>query len=448
MSLDKSDLEKGVLGVWWLEANPQQQLHGQLSWDSKEGAALSLTGSFGQNPFDNFNSFQTDSLSAPNVYEPQLLDVFGEVNGTLITVSMARTAKSSLNWTAGYLGSTSEMKSRRVFIGGHLSVPNLASISRYELRSDEYSEWINRTGIQLTIEGENSAKARTINISGHALELFEIGDVSDFQISLGHRISVNQRDGHPSWLTEQNAFIFSTTKPLPLERYREQAFRLHDIVSIAAGHYLPQPRVSLRVTSGNSTQSSNSDIELIEAENETLPNPATESWIFKLGDAFTAEDLVRWLGMSDRFRYHVRRLLITRHSAGMFMEDKLNNVAAVLQGLGRDLSKVKDQKMIPAFKAVFSSIDENFKTYIPSLETWSKTLSKRRNDLAHHDSKAQDTEMTLYLALYSSSYWLGLVAILTSIGISSSAIERLLGNQSVRYELGYAHLVLSSIASD
>lgn len=445
--LDKSDLENGKMGIWWLEENSKQQIAGSLLWNPRDGAVLNLLGSFGQNPFECFDNLQLEPEQTQNIYEQKLLNVMGEVDGTLVTLRAAMTTSSSLKLLAGYVGSTSTLKAQIIFLGRHITDYELAHVSRYEVSSPEYSAWINRTGVQFTTEGEDAIRGRKIIISGEALDNVYLGDVSNLSLSISHQIVVNQSLGSPIGLTERNSFIFSSPISVPFDTYREQAYRLHDLISVAAGRYLQEPSIRIRVEEESSPEVNREDVEVLVTVNENRQHQGPDRWIFRLGDGLTEKDLVKWLDMSERHRCHIRRLLITKHSSGMFMEDKINNVAAVLQGFGRDLSKDSNQDMLPALLSVFDSVDESLRAFMPNVEIWSKTLRNSRNDLAHHDSRAESTSMHLYLALYVSSFWLGLIAALLSLGVAAETIQRLLSDNRNKYELEFAKYTLSLIES-
>jgi hypothetical protein len=394
--LEFESLQQGLIGVWWLPDAEDVEVPGQLTWTNPDGARLKL-----------LESLSEDPLTAHASMLP--LTIFGEIEGTPVTLHNATSTSVSIK-SGIYRSRTSQaFHATRLFIGAHFGSDDLKRVTEFQVSSRSFSSWQNRSGITHEVAFNEPENQRRYSITGVGLEELEIPLPQNITLTLHHSLAMNMSKDGPNSMGESNPFTFTCATGLPLDIYRSYTSLLRDLLSIASGRLVSSPSAKIRILNSATSGSQARGIDMYEWGSDG-PDLTTEidRWAFRLGEGFDLADLSQWLQMDQRTASHVKRLLATRHSQGMYLEDKLQNVAAVLQGMGRDLTRNDRVDMQPSFEAVFNFVDASFRTYIPCVSKWKKGLADRRNEISHHDAKATDLELNTSLALYLSSYWLAL----------------------------------------
>lgn len=433
--LKREDLHSGVIGYWWTPGAEGRKVPGQLIWNDHDGARLNLLGSLSVDPFDSHKNAIPVTL-------------FGEVSAT--PISLQNSMSVNVNLKSSQLGTrvNESFHSSRLIIGGHISLTDLGQVTRLEVASAHFSQWQNRSGLRHTVEPAKAGGHHKFAVSGEPLEAVVVHLKDSVRLELRHKISVNFGVTNSSNFGEINSYVFACETGVDFGVLREKAARLGDLVSLAGGHLCGPPATTLSLSSNSAVSNPLIPLDIFEqvqfSETTSEANGAGR-WSFRLNEGLEIEDLIRWLDMSERVRAHIKRLLATRYSGGMLLEDKIQNVAAVLQGMGRDISGNDEQKMAPALEAVFHAVDGPLREFIPDASTWKSSLVKSRNRLAHHDTASSDTETNVSMALYLSSFWLAIFGCLQMLEINSGVSSAILISNQTHHETTFSRAILESL---
>lgn len=428
-------LEAGALGEWWLPENPSQRVSGMISWTALEGAHLQLSESITSDPFANHSSNSEQTI-------------FGEIEGVPLALHNATSVSVSLKSSKITARISESFRASRLFIGQHVSLDELGAIREYQLTSPTYSAWQNQSGI--TVQGPHAGPSFSQGISITALQLSERNFVvnDDVELDLRHQVSLHRDTFGKASLAEVTKFCFLGKPNGHLDFFREQSSRLRDLLTLATGRQVKPPETQLIFHQPQAQSDFATHIQLLEAGNDHL-DPKTqkspESFAFRLGEGFESDDFTKWLNMGNRIRSHVRRLLATRHSQGMYLEDKLQNVAAVLQGIGRDLSENPREDMQPSLEKVFYFVDEDLRQGVPAVSKWKKALSDRRNEISHHDANVSNLEFNTSLSLYYSSYWLAMFACFKLLDLTPLFSQKVATSGWAQHEASFAKAYLGRL---
>jgi ApeA N-terminal domain 1 len=431
--LGLEELQQGLIGVWWLPNAEDVQVPGQLTWKNPDGARLKL-----------LESLSEDPLAAHASTLP--LTIFGEIEGTPVTLHNATSTSVSIKTGTHSSGTSQTFHATRLFVGAHFTTEDLQEVSEFQVSSRSLSSWQNRSGMTHEMTFNEPENQRRYSISGVPLEDVEVSLRQGIMLKLHHSLSMNMSSDGSNSIGETNSFTFSCSTGLPLDIYRNYASLLRDLLSIAAGRLVPSPAITVRILKSATNGSRARGIDMYEWGSDGFDlSKDIERWAFRLGDGLDIADLSKWLQMDQRTSSHIKRLLATRHSQGMYLEDKLQNVSAVLQGMGRDITGNDRKEMQPAFEAVFNFVDESLRTYIPSVFKWKKGLADRRNEISHHDAKATDLEFNTSLALYLSSYWLALFGCIRAMQLPASVSSLLAATGQAQHEATFAKSNLQTL---
>lgn len=433
--LGLEELQQGLIGVWWLPNAEDVQVPGQLTWKNPDGARLKL-----------LESLSEDPLAAHASTLP--LTIFGEIEGTPVTLHNATSTSVSIKTGTHSSGTSQTFHATRLFVGALFTTEDLQEVSEFQVSSRSLSSWQNRSGMTHEMTFNEPENQRRYSISGVPLEDVEVSLPQGIMLKLHHSLSMNMSSDGSNSIGETNSFTFSCSTGLPLDIYRNYASLLRDLLSIAAGRMVSSPSTTIRILNSAGTSSYPRGIDMYEWGSDgpdiSAENPMGR-WAFRLGEGFEIADLSNWLHMDQRTSSHLRRLLATRNSQGMFLEDKLHNVAAVLQGMGRDITNNPNASMQASFEATHGYIDSRLKAFIPDTSKWKKALADRRNEISHHDAKATDLELNTSLALYFSAYWLGVFGCFEKLRLSAQVSDSLFSSALTLHEITFANVHLQNL---
>ena len=428
-------LEAGALGEWWLPEYPSQRVSGTIIWTSLEGAHLQLLDSITTDPFVNHSSNSEQTI-------------FGDIDGVPLTLHNATSVSVSLKSSKLTARISESFRASRLFIGHHVTPSDIGAIREYQLTSPTYSAWQNQSGITVQAPPVGTGFSQGFSIT--ALQIsdrnFVVND--NVELDLRHQVSLHRDIFGNARLAEVTKFCFLGKPNGHLDFFREQSSRLRDLLSLATGRQVETPETQLIFQQPQVESDFANLIQLLEAGSDLFdPKPlkSPESFAFRLGEGFESDDFSKWLNMGDRIRSHVRRLLATRHSQGMYLEDKLHNVAAVLQGMGRDLAENPREDMQPSLEKVFHFVDEDLRLGVPDVSKWKKALADRRNEISHHDANVSNLEFNTSLSLYYSSYWLAMFACFKFLDLTPTFSRKVATSGWAQHETAFAKAYLGRL---
>lgn len=161
-------------GLWWLPENPENKIHGKLSYDLKKGTTLSLDGAF------------TDYPDNGNFYEIILGDSYGKKitlsNCLLSNFHISRTFKPDREYRS------SEFRVSVLYVGCHFPRRESIKFSRLHVRFSQLEEWLGKRVFNYKLgknERQHVLEFTMPNAKEVALDKFKISINYGFSSGLG-----------------------------------------------------------------------------------------------------------------------------------------------------------------------------------------------------------------------------------------------------------------------
>lgn len=146
--------------------------------------------------------------------------------------------------------------------------------------------------------------------------------------------------------------------------------------------------------------------------------------------------IARWLTTTAKYSTELRRVMATRYTDSMYLEDCIVNTCAALESF--DAARRGVPKDAATFKERIQASAENVGTPFISLivepfNEWLKGVVRARNDLAHHGAgfRLNGTAGEHFMA--EQLYWLFAMNLLREAGADDAAFESIGNHRDLRW---------------
>ena len=209
-------------GIWWLPDRPEARIGGTLRYDPKEGALLTLIG-----------TFKTDlrGLSSKDISDPTI--ILGiSVNGKPITLYMSYEKSFNLHFPGL---PRSVFFSNFVFIGCHFSDEEEILLEEVSLTLSNLDEWISISGFEQTFEPDQNDKINKVTYTYQPPKEIS-ASVDNYNIKLSFGFDCHSERAISFNLSQT---VFINIKPLSalsFNNYRDGIMKhVRDFISLAIG---------------------------------------------------------------------------------------------------------------------------------------------------------------------------------------------------------------------
>jgi hypothetical protein len=150
----------------------------------------------------------------------------------------------------------------------------------------------------------------------------------------------------------------------------------------------------------------------------------------------------RWLDVAERYRTELSRVMATRYSATMFLEDRIMNISAALDSFDKVRRDTGDDK-VNYVDRIIQCIDlagEPFTDLIAQDgREWAKSVKETRHDLAHHRERFRlDGSVGEHLQS-EQLFWLFVMCMLRLTDAPTAVFDGISNHPQVRWLSEQAH---------
>ena len=440
-----------ALGEWWLPGNDALKVPGRLVWNSDSGGTLQLLGHL-----------------RPDQWSEQLLP-----DGTTQFVRARRADKSDLNYPYIH-GQVSQKRftlldcfvTRRVeSVGGEQTSENVhvnrllessewfdadddLCFDRMAIQIRHLTSWIGRSGITTEYPDiEGSGNEFSVLRAGK-LQPLEIARTAD-SLSFVQVLEV-EGDGLHERVTKQRWDLeISSFEVQPASEFIDVASDIQDLISIAAGKTadlewtkFEHPKAPMRALSGVKIQTLRDEViyrAMWSAKSEDLEPVKTTERYFSFDDFDGAAGVDRWLNVAQEYRTEIGRVMATRYSQSMYLEDKIMNICAALDSFDKVRRQTggSDVYFVDRIAESVSFSSGLIPGLLPEdTNQWAKEVKNMRHDLAHHRDRFRSGATGVSHILVEQLYWLFITCILRLADAPQTTFDAISRHKNIRWLTG------------
>lgn len=438
-----------IQGLWWLPDDRDHKVPGWFTWSPDCGGDLRLLGQF-----------------RPDTWEDNVLP-----DGTVQKVKRARArTRRDLTYALvhGQVGNKnytlldgisitrrghlpSDMPTERVHIDRVLEATawftdiNDLRFDRAHIDLRHLTAWVGHTG--LTVEhpeppGTDDAFAV---ITAKCLPRLETPH-QDGTVSLSQSLLGTGDHLHTAAIEQRWRLRLAYSNGRSLDFFADVASDIQDLVSIAAGKTadfenvtLEHPDVPLLSLAGTQIGDARAKVtHYARWSNRSEPtDPVRRHELYFNFDDFDGVDgLQRWLEVAQTYHTELGRVMATRYSHSIYLEDRLMNVCAALESFDKVRRETgsADVYYVDRLKECIAYAGTPFANLIVTeTDSWATKVKDLRHDLAHHRDRFRMNVSDAEHVLSEQLFWLFAICILRLAGAPDAVFESIARHSKTRW---------------
>lgn len=384
------------MGRWWLPEHDQHKVHGTLKWDPVTGGTLQLHDELRPVIWkDNVVSDGTVQKyrNHPTRSEKQYPVILGQVAGR------ARTLLNSFQLSVREYDtgdSIERVHVNEVLDGAWFTSPDDLQADRVVVHLRHLTTWVDQSGLKVVYPGlEDPTTDQYAHITSTLLPALPTNN-HDGTVRFLHRPNSTGDHVHEVGVIEKWRLLIAYPDPRPVSTFIETASDIQDLLSIAAGEtadfekvVIQHPALPALSLAGTPIGEWRDDITYHRrwANRSQESDPLSRhDMYFTLDSVGGIDGVGRWLAVSETYRTELGRVMATRYSNTMYLEDRIANVAAALDSFDkvrRNTDPYVDY--VKRIEACIALAGQPFRDLIvKDPNEWAKTVKETRHDLAHH----------------------------------------------------------------
>lgn len=452
-----------VLAYWWLPDQPGRRVPGRLTWDSDLGGDLKLMGEL-RKPVILENHLADGSVqryrSRPNTLERH----YPVILGSHITSAGREEAYTLLNSlslnSVGFHGLQEfpeHISSGALLHGAWYTKPSEVEADRAIFELSRLSRWVNLSGLETEYRQLDGGRDDPfVVITGSDLPAFTITHQNAI-VEL-RQVLLHTGDHELATGVEQSWRLVIKIEPMgELDLFTDIAIDIRALVTIGTGKtaditraVLQHPQLHQHRLDGAPVPALRDDIIYM---NRWAHRGSDDSSISKYDLYFDLEQfggpdgVGRWLKAASTYRTELRRVMATRYTDAMYLEDRIMNTSAALERFDKvrrpDAPKVfrdgkwRDPAFVDRIIACVAYAGPTFADLIvEGAPAWAKRVKGVRNQLAHHGDPFRITGEVAEHVLAEQVYWLFVMCMLRECDAPDAAFESIARHRQIRWLSG------------
>ncbi|GAB3263590.1 hypothetical protein GCM10027425_28110 [Alteromonas gracilis] len=436
-----------VLGYWWLPRYETHRVPGRLVWDPERGGDLDLLGEL--IPFELKDNVLADGrVQKYREHRTRLQNQFPIIHGKVGNQAFTLLNSFSLNGVGLYgLEEGPELVATNgVLVGAWYSEQEGIEADRAIFHMRHLTSWVDIDSITTKYPHlEGDIEGPHIVITAHQAETLTTS-FGDTEIRIWNALDpTGDRTTH-SGVNHAWRLTVRTDEPSRLDKLTDVAIDLRALVTIGTGKtadiektVLQHPQLVRHTLAGTEIPGSRDDITYYSRwshRSADLTPVEAHNMYFSLAELGGPSVIASWLTTAAKYSTELRRVMATRYTDSMYLEDQIANVCASLESFDETRRKVpKDEA---SFKErVRASMDHAGEEYlsliVEPLEDWLTTVVRARNHLAHHGSDFRLNGSVGERLMAEQLFWLFAFNLLREAGAADSAFASVIKHRDLRW---------------
>ena len=412
-------------GFFWLEATPDDEVAGRLTFDAVNGAELDLIGSF--HPLQE--SF--DELEHP-------IRIHGIAGGKLFTLIGCLRTNTSMQMPGI---ARERYRASIVLRGCQMNESQPLEFDAVRLRFCHLDSWVARTGTVIDyIRDEQSTVIEKIQVTHRPLEK-EVAPTDIGQVELIFTYGIYSDPFHTTTLTQSVKLGVQFSKPLSLQNTFEVCTALRNLVTIGVDAPASITEVSL----------SHSGVTWESSDGKAWPLPIglytkglgdhtqgevkkiyPRQMLFTLDDIGGLNGITQWLKVSEKYKAVIGSLLSHWYLPTIYTDNRFLNIIIAAEALVR----IRLQKQRVDFRKGLERLADDagapFESLVQDVEPWVNEIRDARVNNLVHRGLYGDLEGIRMFWLSESVYFLVILCLLKECGLAESTLSNITRHQRFR----------------
>lgn len=421
-------------GRWWLPDHLDHRVFGTLKWDCAGGGTLHLEDELRPVVWkDNVladgsvQKYRDDRGDTQRRY-PLILGQTDNRAFTLLDASRLSVRE------LGTAGSVERVHVNRFLDGAWFDDPDELRVDRVIVDLRHLTGWVNHSGLDVDYRFDEPEDDVFAVISATTLPAFNT-DHNGGSVRLAQRLHETGDRIHLLGVKQDWSLRLIQPEPEPLQGFMGTASDFQDLLTIAVGDaaafervVVQHPDLPQRSLAGTPIANWREDIAY-HARWSIHSKPGDpvkkHDLYFTFDDLGSIEGVGRWLATADNYRTELGRVMATRYSDDMYLEDRIMNVSAALDSF--DMHRRGTGKWVEYSKRVRRCVDLAGQPFLDLIATdptrWVRTVVDTRDDLAHHRERFRvDGSIGEHL-LSEQLFWLFAICMLRVADAPSAVFE-------------------------
>jgi hypothetical protein len=449
-----------VLAYWWLPDRPERRVPGRLTWDPDEGGDLQLMGELREpvildNPLPSGGVQKYRSHPAP--LERQYPVILGS-HTTSAGHEEAYTLLHSLSLNAvGFHGLEEypeHISPGAVLQGAWYTDPSDIEADRAIFDLSHLSAWVSTSGLEVSyprLDGDVDGPYTVI--TAHRLPAFTTTH-EEAVVELRQALAPTGDHEQAAGIDHSWRLVIKIEPMGDLDRFTDIATDIRALVTIGSGKaaditraILQHPLKHKHTVAGEPVPAFRDDIVYLNRwahrGNDAAPVSRHDLY-FTLDQLGGPGGIQRWLQTAAMYRTELRRVMATRYTDSMYLEDRIMNTCAALERFDKvrrpDAPKVlrgkrwEDAPFVDRLVACAEYAGSAFDDLIrEDASDWAARVRTVRNQLAHHDDPFRTTGQVGEHVLAEQIYWLFAFCMLRACDASEEAFDSIGNHRQIRW---------------
>jgi hypothetical protein len=436
-----------VLGYWWLPEHADHKVPGRLIWDEVGGGgSLELLGEL--RPVELKDNVRADgTVQRYRERRSKLDQQYPVIHGQ--TRDEGYTLLNS--WSINGLGLRGlEEAPERVSINGVLvgawysdTKDIEADRATFDLR--HLTAWVGQSGIDVAsplFDGDADGAFMVITANHLPPLVTAHGEIT---VKLRHYLNPDNDGSAANTTTEAWKLVLETASLSTLEILTDVAIDIRALVTVAAGKASAIERAVIQhpTIATNHAHLGRDLRDDITYYSRWAHRPADSppmrqgDFLFDLAAFGGIATISSWLSAAQIYSTELRRVMATRYTDDMYLEDRIMNTSAALESFDCVRRNNVNDKGVHFVDRIVECVTlagpQMRELLVEDAGTWAKRVKAARNHLAHHGNDFRTTGTVGERLLAEQLYWLFAMCILRVAQAPESTFESISANYEIRW---------------
>lgn len=430
-----------IQGEWWLPEVPDRRIAGWLTYSRDSGGDLRLQGELR----DRWTNEELPDGTTQRVWRVHRNDhlyprIYGESQGRQITLEDCFRASGGGGWNP----SPELIRVNSIFRGR--LIHGDPAFERSMIAMKFLTSWVGASGLRRDVPADDPDPRTVALIKGSSLPSLA-SPIGVGLVALDHGLSTSLED-HAHTISEEWTLRLDPAIPLALDQHLELVSDVQDLVTLAVGRiaeietlHLADPDLPLGRSAARANRGREIEFDtrwwIVSDEDDENLRP-----FFTFDEFGGVEAVAHWIDIAVTYRTELGRVMATRYSRTMFMEDAIMNVCAALESFDKIRRKNGKKRIhfVDRIEACAEFAGSTFDSLIVEpRNSWAKRVKRCRNDIAHHLARMRRNETDVDHLLSEQLFWLFALCMLNVVGAPDAVFNSIRGHRRIAHLREEAH---------